>query len=88
MTKYVHDYHTAYEFQRWKPPHCGIVLIRKTGGKFKAREVWSPVNWRFKICPNRLGRWHWFIRLPLFLFERDNCGFKIGTQNSYLWVIK
>ena len=46
-------------------------------------------NFRFNIRPCKNYQYfHWFIRLPFFLFEKDNGGYKIGNSSCYLWFIR
>lgn len=83
MKKFVHESHTAIELLKRK-----IVIINHDKIQMFNRRV-KFANWRFLIQPNK--RWlyfHWFIRLPFFYFEKDNVSIKIGTPNSYLWLIK
>ena len=88
MKKFIHPTHKAYEIRRWESGGFGIVLIRNTGNRINISIQFNLDNIHFHY--SRPNKYQWFavVRMPFFLFEKDNCGFKIGTQNRYLWVIK
>jgi hypothetical protein len=88
MEVFRHSTHTAYAIRPWKVGRRGLIVIRETGNRLAARDLWNVRNFRFCVWPSRFYRWHWFIRLPFFFFSRDNCGMKIGHPNLYLWVIR
>ena len=88
MNVYTHPTHTAYAIKPWKVGRKGLIVIRETGNRLAARDLWNVHNFRFYIRPSKYYRWHWFIRLPFFYFCRDNCNTKIGHVNLYVWIIR
>lgn len=88
MKKFVHSSHTALEFRQWKPRKVGVVLIKETGNRMSLASQFHRENIRLHY--NRPNKYQWFafVRMPLFFFEKNNSGFKIGTPNIYFWFIK
>ena len=82
MDIYRHKTHTAFAIRNWNWYHSGLVIIHNTGNRIPILTLLNPKNWRFNIESN-----FWCIRLPFFLFNKDNCGIEIGHPNLYLWII-
>ena len=91
MKVFRHESHTVYVFREWKMiddkrHQSGICIIRKTGSRIPARSLFDHKNWRFTVPEKNFHRF-WHIRLPFFLFNRDNCGIEVGHPNMFLWII-
>lgn len=83
--------HVAYEIRPIKQirpgkHQTGIVIIRETGMRKTARDLWIPKNWRFQVFPDK-PHWKWFIRLPFFHLIKNNCNLEIGHPNLFIWFI-
>ena len=94
MKIFRHSTHTVYEIQEWKlngkngKRQHGICIIHETGNRFNARSLWNPRCWKLIVTPHKSSRWFWFVHLPVFRFNRDNCNLEIGHPNLYLWIIR
>lgn len=86
MNIYRHKTHTAFAIRNWNYDQSGLVIIHNTGNRIPILTLFNPRNWRFNIQRNNFSSFCQ-IRLPFFLFNKDNCGIKIGHPNLYLWII-
>lgn len=90
MQMFRHKGHTVYEINK-------KLVIVKVHDKIRfyfpgygiKKGLKGLRNLRFRMYPSRFWQYfHWLIRLPGFYWEKNNGGFKIGTNRLYLWSIK
>lgn len=90
MKIFRHKGHTVYNFSK---KVCIIKQIDKVRFYFPEagliKGLKGLVNLRFKVYPHREFKYfHWLIRTPIFYWDKDNGGHKIGLPNLYLWLIR
>ena len=89
---YAHPYHSVRELRRGNERKSTILWVNEKFSPGSFISQFYKANFRFSrrktSFTNPWMRYHTFIRLPFFWYERNNSGIRIGTWHHYLWFIR